>query len=416
MSEYLSGGCTTALSRPFAGLRVLDYCWVGAGALVTKLLADHGAEVIKIESRTRPDNLRLAPPYRPGTEGLEGSGYFASRNSSKKSFALNMSHPAAPAIARRLAAKCSIVTSNFRPGVMERWGLSYEQIAAVNPAVIYLTMPMQGNDGPHQRFIGFGSTIAALSGLVWASGRPDRPPVGTGTHYPDHVPNPGHALVALLAALFQLRRTGRGQQIELSQFESTVNIMGPAIVAWSLTGQGLQRQGNRVPNACPHGVFPVSGDDRWCAIAVYTDEQWRALAEELGHPEWASDPRFVDLAARKAHEDLLEARLAKVTCGWPGPLLVERLQDRGIPAAEVATSGDLLTDPQLEARRYWHRLDHPVMGSIVVNRAPFRSNRDDGSPIAAAPLLGQHTREIAIHLLGMTEAEYEHYVAEGVFA
>jgi benzylsuccinate CoA-transferase BbsF subunit len=404
------------VSGLLAGLRVLDYCWVGAGALVTKALADHGAEVIKIESVSRPDNLRLAPPYREGAEGLEGSGYFASRNSSKKSFALNMTHPDAPAIARRLAAASSIVTSNFRPGVMERWGLAYDDIVAINPAVIYLSMPMQGSDGPHRGFVGFGSTIAALSGLVGLSGRPDRMPVGTGTHYPDHVPNPGHALVALLSAIYRRSLTGRGQAIELSQFESTVNIVGPAVLARAAGQEVAVRRGNRSPDASPHGVFPVAGADRWCAIAVADDDRWRETAIVLGRPEWGADPRFVTLSARKANEDELERVVAEATAGCDGAVLVDALQARGVAAAIVETSADLLANPQLEARRFWRRLDHPVMGTIVVNRVPFCSDVDDGGPVSAAPLLGQHTKEIASSVLGIGDDDYADLVARGVFA
>ena len=184
-----------------AGLRVLDFCWIGAGAFVTRILADLGAEVIKVESRSHPDNLRLSGPHKAGAKPLESSGYFASRNTSKKSIALNMSHPRAREIALRLAARCSIVSNNFRPGVMEKWGLGYDDVAAANPSVIYLAMPMQGSSGPHRDYIGFGSTIAALCGLTTMAGRPGRAPIGTATHYPDHVPNPGHALVAVLAAV-----------------------------------------------------------------------------------------------------------------------------------------------------------------------------------------------------------------------
>jgi len=233
------------VSGILAGLRVLDFCWIGAGALVTQTLAMHGAEVIKIESRARPDNLRVAPPVRPGTSGLDASGYFASRNAGKKSFALNLTHPDAIAIAQRLAAASSVVTSNFRPGVMERWSLSYADLGAGRPDLIYLTMPMQGATGPHSRYAGFGSTIAALSGLVAPSGLPGRLPVGTGTHYPDHVPNPGHALVALLAALVHRNRTGRGGRIELSQFESTAGLLGPAMIRYSVTGEQPAPRGNR---------------------------------------------------------------------------------------------------------------------------------------------------------------------------
>ena len=251
-----------------AGLRVLDFCWIGAGAFVTRILADLGAEVIKVESRTHPDNLRLSGPHQPGAKPLEGSGYFASRNTSKKSIALNMSHPRARQIALTLASRCSIVSNNFRPGVMEKWGLGYGEVAAVNPSVIYLAMPMQGSSGPHRDYIGFGSTIAALCGLVSMAGRPGRPPLGTGTHYPDHVPNPGHALVAVLAAAFHRARTGEGQQIELAQIESTVNMLGPSVLACAATGALPQTNGNRRAGAVPRGVFPCAGEDVWCAIEV----------------------------------------------------------------------------------------------------------------------------------------------------
>jgi benzylsuccinate CoA-transferase BbsF subunit len=404
------------VTGPFSGIRVLDYCWVGAGALVTKALADHGADVIKIESRKRPDNLRLAPPYRRGSEGLEGSGYFASRNSSKRSFALNMSHPEAPSIARLLAAASSVVTSNFRPGVMERWGLGYVELARLNPSLIYLSMPMQGSDGPHRSYVGFGSTIAALSGLVASAGVPGRVPIGTGTHYPDHVPNPGHALVALLAAIFDRGRTGLGRAIEVSQFESTVNIVGPQILAYQATGSTEPRRGNRLPTMSPHAVLPCAGVDQWIAVACRDDAEFGAMCGVLGMPGLAFDARFATLDARKRNEDDLEALLANKTGKRDTDTLAAELQSQGVPAARVRTAGDLLDDPHLVERGFWRRLDHPVMGSIVVNRVPFDSGEDDSAPRSAAPLLGEHTKEIAETVLGMTEAEYQDHVDREVFA
>jgi benzylsuccinate CoA-transferase BbsF subunit len=402
------------MSGPLSGIRVLDYCWVGAGALVTKALADYGADVIKIESKMRPDNLRLAPPYRPGSEGLEGSGYFASRNSSKRSFALNMRHPDAPAIARRLAEASSIVTSNFRPGIMERWGLAYDDLAERNPSIIYLSMPMQGSDGPHRSYVGFGSTIAALSGLVASAGLPGRTPLGTGTHYPDHVPNPGHALVALLAAIFDRARTGHGRAIEVSQFESTVNVLGPQILAYQAKGEVEPRRGNRMPHASPHAVLPTAGDDVWIALVARNDTEFAALCAVLGRPDLGTDQRFATLAGRKANEDELERLLALITATCDADELVAALQTRSVPAARVRTPGDLIDDPHLAARGFWRRLDHPVMGEIVVNRVPFMSVDQDDAPRSAAPLLGEHTKEIAQTILGMSEAEYLDHVAREV--
>ncbi|MET7397984.1 CoA transferase [Dactylosporangium sp. NPDC005572] len=401
------------MATVLSGERVLDYCWVGAGALVTQTLALYGAQVIKIESRARPDNLRLSPPAKPGQTGLDVSGYFASRNSGKKSFALNMAHPAARDIAAALARASTIVTSNFRPGVMDRWGLGYADVAAANPAVIYLSMPMQGNDGPHRDYVGFGSTIAAAAGLVHPSGLPGRAPLGTGTHYPDHVPNPGHALVALLSAVYRRVRTGRGAQIELSQFESTVNLVGPALLAGSAGAPPPAPAGNRVPGAAPHGVFPCREPDTWCAIAVGTDAQWAALCTALGRADLLADARLGTLLGRKAHEDRLEEEIAASSRTVEAWALMRRLQDAGVPAAVVATAQDVLADEHLRKRGYWVQQDHPAMGAMTVAGLPFRSDVDEAGP-TPAPLLGADTWEIAESVLGMHRAEYERLVAAGV--
>jgi benzylsuccinate CoA-transferase BbsF subunit len=398
-----------------AGLRVLDFCWIGAGAFVTRILADLGAEVIKVESRTHPDNLRLSGPHQPGAKPLEGSGYFASRNTSKKSIALNMSHPKARQIALTLASRCSIVSNNFRPGVMEKWGLGYREVAAVNPSVIYLAMPMQGSSGPHRDYIGFGSTIAALCGLVSMAGRPGRPPLGTGTHYPDHVPNPGHALVAVLAAAFHRARTGEGQQIELAQIESTVNMLGPSVLACAATGALPQTNGNRRSGAAPRGVFPCAGEDAWCAIEVVDDGGWQGLVDALGAPEWMRDDQLKTLPGREALQDAIETRLAQETRRFFAAELVQRLQAHGVAAAKVATSADVTSDPQLLARRYWHSVPHAEMGSVLVNLPPFRAIGEERVAPGPPPLLGEHTVEVASELLGFDEAECRRLMNEKVF-
>jgi benzylsuccinate CoA-transferase BbsF subunit len=398
-----------------AGLRVLDFCWIGAGAFVTRILADLGAEVIKVESQSHPDNLRLSGPHQPGAKPLESSGYFASRNTSKKSIALNMSHPQARQIALRLAGRCSIVSNNFRPGVMEKWGLGYADVAAVNPSVIYLAMPMQGSSGPHRDYIGFGSTIAALCGLARMAGLPGRAPIGTGTHYPDHVPNPGHALVALLAAVLHRARTGEGQHIELAQIESTVNVLGPSVLAWSATGMLPQIDGNRRAGAVPRGVFPCAGADAWCAIEVDNDRQWHGLVAALGAPDWMREDALATAAAREARRDTIEARLAQETRRFTDADLVARLQARGVPAAKVATSADVTADPQLIARGYWHRVPHAEMGSVLVNLPPFRSVGEERAAPGPPPLLGEHTVEVAAELLGFDEAECRRLIDDKVF-
>lgn len=395
------------------GIRVLDFTWVGAGALVTQTLAIHGAEVIKVESSTHPDNLRVSPPFRPGHENVNGSGYFISRNANKHSFALNMGTAKAREIARALLEKSDIVTNNYRPGIMERWGLSYEQARALNPAIIYLAMPMLGSTGPHRDFVGFGSTVAAIAGIAEISGLPDRPPIGTNTHYPDHVPNPGHALVALLAALYRRKVTGEGTQIELAQLESTVNVIGPEILAASV-GVGTPRTGNHVADAAPHGVFRCAGEDSWCAIAVRADAEWDRFRQVLDTRRVLGVPRFATTEARKASESELDHLISGYTVTWDRDALASALQRNGVPAHPVQSVADLLTDEQLQARGFWRHLKHAEIGQYVTGSLPFRWKDGPFAPTRPAPLLGEHTWEIAHRVLGMSKDDYEALCEEGV--
>jgi benzylsuccinate CoA-transferase BbsF subunit len=393
---------------------VLDFCWIGAGSLVTQMMALHGATVIKIESHRRPDNLRLSPPSRPGTSGLDASGYFASRNANKKSFALNMSEERSGPIVRELLAHCSVVTSNFRPGVMERWSLDYDSLREERPDLIYLSMPMQGEEGPFREYVGFGSTIAALSGLVAPSGLPGHRPVGTGTNYPDHIPNPGHALVALLAAIHRRRRTGRGGRIELSQLESTVNMMGPSLLSYSLTGEEPTTMGNRSLARCPQGVFRCRGEDKWLALSVEDDEQWRRAASILGLGEESDLGRFATFASRKSHEDELENLIERATSHVDAQELMSRLQGEGVPASVVNTAEEVFSDPVIVDRGYWRTLPHDVLGEIRVASPPFTWSNDDASPSSAAPLLGEHTLELWTTMLKHNVEEFEELRAQGV--
>ncbi|MGH8289593.1 MAG: CaiB/BaiF CoA transferase family protein [Steroidobacteraceae bacterium] len=396
-------------------LRVLDFCWVGAGAFVTKILADLGAEVIKVESRAHPDNLRLSGPYKSGAKPLENSGYFASRNSSKKSLSLNMSKPRARELALQLASHCNIVSNNFRPGIMDSWGLGYEQVARVNPSVIYLSMPMQGASGPHSDYIGFGATIAALCGLASVGGLPGRTPIGTGTHFPDHIPNPGHALVALLAAIYHRNRTGEGQCIELAQIESTVNVLGPFVLQYSAIGLLPQPTGNRRTDIAPCGVFPCAASDTWCAIEVQDDGQWLGLCAALNNPISMRDPGWRLQGSRLTQQDHLEAALRCETKRYDAKVLSALLREHGVCASSVNTNADVLSDPQLAARGYWRHVQHAEMGELIINAPPFEVVGEGRPALGAPPLLGQHTVEIATDVLGLSASECERLIDEQVF-
>lgn len=398
---------------PLNGIRVLDFTWVGAGPIGTKLLAEFGADVIKVESRRRPDPLRKTGPFAPGDDPLERSGYFADRNAGKRSIALDMTHPRAREVVLRLTATTDVCAQSFRPGTLEKWGLGYEELIAVRPDLIYLAMPMQGEWGPHASFSGFGATLVALCGLHELCGYPDREPVGTGTNYPDHVPNPMHAVFAVLAALLHRDATGEGQRIELSQLESTLNVIGPAIEHADL-GRSPVRAGNRIPHAAPHGVFPSRGDDRWIAIAVVDDRRWRALAELTRIPEFA-DRELSHLEGRKVREDQIEALLADWSASQDADELAAALTSVGIAASPVRTADELLAGVGgLLGRGAFEWLEHPVMGRTVYSAPTPRLSMTPGLLASPAPLLGADTDEVLSAIAGYSAGEIAELRADGV--
>ena len=385
---------------PLSGIRVLDFTWVGAGPITTKVLASYGAEVIKVESRTRPDPLRRTPPFAPGSDELERSGYFADRNAGKKSVSIDMTHPAARELVLRLVTACDVVTQSFRPGTMEKWGLGYEELSSARPDLVYLAMPMLGETGPHATFSGFGATLVALCGLHELCGYPDREPVGTGTNYPDHVPNPMHAAIAVIAALLHRKRTGEGQRIELSQLESTLNVIGPSIER-AARSAATGRDGNRLPHAAPHGVFPAAGEDRWVAISILDERQWSAFVDEAGIHS-LRDVALRSLAGRKQREDEIERAIAAWSARQDAEALAGRLRRRGVPASAVRTVADLLQDgSQLLTRGAFEWLPHPVMGRSVYTAPTAKLSRTPGRLGGCAPLLGADTDSVLTKTLSL---------------
>ncbi|HEY0297028.1 MAG TPA: CoA transferase [Bordetella sp.] len=398
---------------PLSGIRVTDFTWIGAGSYTTKILADAGADVIKIESADRIDSLRLAAPYKDGIKGENRSGYFADRNSSKRSLTLNMKHPRALELVTALIRQSDIIANNFTPGVMDKFGLGYDAVRGIKPDIIYLAMSMQGGTGPESHYLGYGATMAAVTGIQQLTGLPGREPAGTGTNYPDHIPNPCHAAFVLLAALRHRRRTGQGQRIDMAQTEPTVALLGPAVLDYTVNGCVPQPRGNRHPGAAPHGVYPCAGEDRWVAVSVMNDAQWQALYKALGDPDWMADPALLPAAERVARADVLDAHLARETARFEADRLVRLLQAHQVPAALASTAADIIEDPQLAHRRHWLTLDHPEMGPSLYNAQPFRYARGAAADARPAPLLGQHTRDVCHELLGLSDGEIERLTREG---
>ena len=387
-------------SLPLSGIRVIDFTWVGAGPFTTKILADFGAEVVKIESAARPDQLRRAEPL-VGSRGLDESGYFAVRNPNKKSVTINMKHPGASRIVLAMARRADVVANSFSPGVMERFGLAYEDVAAVNPAIIYLSMPMAGTSGPYRDYIGYGMSIAAIIGMFGLGGVPGRAPVGTGTNYPDHLPNPLHAAFAVLAALEHRECTGEGQEIVISQIESTLAAFPDALLDFAANGHVRHAGAPSWDGAALRGIFPCAGEDRWCAVRASAD-QMPALGHAIGE-EQADDPA-------------IEKRLAEWMRQLPPEEAIGALRAAGIAASLVATPKDLLAeDAHLSARGFWQKLDHPRMGRMSYQGIAAKLSRTPTRYRSPAPLLGQHNDELA-ELSGLPESEIAALRANGALS
>ncbi|MGY4647221.1 CaiB/BaiF CoA transferase family protein [Mycobacterium sp. URHB0021] len=391
---------------PLEGIRVADFSWVGAGPFLTKPLADHGADVVKVESRTRVDPIRSMAPFQGGVKDIERSGYFANRNSSKRSISLNLKDSRGRELALRLITVSDVVVNNFSPGTMDRLGLGYGAARAVRPDVVYLEMPMMGTTGPYRDCRGYGLTIAAAGGLLGLTGYAGGLPVGTGTNYPDHVPNPLHGAVAVLAALRKRRRTGQGEYIELAQLESTVNAIGPAIVA-AAAGDHVGPVGNADPVAAPHGVYPCADVDRWCAIAVHGDDGWAATRSVLDSADWAEHRELDSVEGRRRSRPLLDRLVARATRRWDATQLATALTGRGVAASAVQHADDLLGDEQLRARQHWVTLDHPVMGRTIYDGSPYRLSATPGHLRSPAPVLGADSRDVCTRLLGITGHTYD---------
>lgn len=400
---------------PLEGIRVADFSWVGAGPITTRILGEYGAEIIKIETKSKPEILRMTGPYKDGIPGVERSGYFSNRNPNKKSISLNMKSPQARDVAARLIEKSDLVINNFRPGVMEKWRLGYEDVKLIKPDIIFVTMSMQGSTGPHSSYMGFGATLNALVGFNHLSGFPNQEPFGTGTNYSDHVAVPTHTVFAILAAFRHRRKTGQGQFIEVPQSEAAICMKPIAVMDYAVNGREQMRMGNRHPDAAPHGVYRTRGEKRWIGIAVYNDGEWEALKKVLGSPEWADDPKFSSKKGRLANQDQLDELIENWTAEQNGKELMEKLVAGGVRAGMVLDAKDILEDPQMRARGHWVYLDHPEIGVSAYSGSPVHMSKTPAQFKTAAPLLGQHTEEVMKEILNMSDQEFKKLEAEEVF-
>ena len=398
----------------FEGIHALDFTWYGVGPVTTKYLADNGAEVIRVESAARPDGLRLAPPWKDAKPGINNSQFFASYNTSKKGLTLDMSKPRAREIFLRLLPWADVVSESFTPKTLRNWGLDYERLSALKPDLIMLSTCMQGQTGPHRDYPGFGNLMAALSGFYYIAGYSEDelcPPYGA---YTDFIA-PRFSACALMAALDYKRRTGKGQYIDMAQYEAALHNLAPALIDYFATGRVLGPQGNQSERYAPHGTYRCADEDgheRWLAIAVANDDEWAALLKVMGNPP--ADARFATMLQRIANRTTLDDFLGTLVRNRNAEELTAALQAAGVSAYSVQNCMDLHRDENLEAFGFWHWLDHAHMGPSPYEGLEHRLSRTPGELRSPAPVLGQHNEEILCGMLGMSAAELQQLQDEKV--
>lgn len=402
-------------SLPLDGLKVADFSWVGVGPISAKVLADHGADVVRIETQGRPDDLRTAGPFKDGKPGWNRSHFYAEFNTSKRSLGLDLKHERGPEVGRRLLEWADVVLESFTPGTAARLGIGYEHARAVNPSVIMASTCLMGQTGPFNQMAGYGYHAAAVAGFYELTGWADRSPVGPWNAYTDTVA-PRFLATTLLAAIDHRRRTGEGCYIDLGQMEAALQFLAPEIMSRQATGEGITRNGNRARDAAPQGVYPCEGEDEWCAIAVENDAQWEAFRRVLGDPAWAGKLAFSRWEGRMAAHDRIDEHIAHWTRQRTAREAMSELLIAGVPAGKVQRSRDLLADPQVRHRRFHRLLEHDEMGSMPYSGHAYRVSGYDNGPRSAAPTLGAHSFEVLTGTLGFTDEAAAELVAAGAVA
>jgi len=395
-----------------AGLKVLDLSWSVAGPYVGRLLADFGADVIKVETRKRPDLARTAPTFHPRNEQfpLEGSGLFHNGNAGKRSLELDLSTPAGKDVLWDLVRWCDVVVESFSAGALDRMGFGYQRLIEVNPSVILLSSCLPGQTGTLD-LPGYGNLTTAMFGFTTVTRWPGRPAAGPFGAYTDVV-SPRFGLAGLLAALDHRHRTGEGQHLDLSQAEGSLHYITPALLDAELNGRDFEARGNRDPDIAPHGVYPAAGDDRWVAVACTDDAQWQVLAGLIGRADLAG----CDVAERLARQDELDALIAAWTAPQDPGELETALQAAGVTAHQVQNTVEVLADAQLRHLGHFVTVDHALLGPILLEGPRFRLSRTPGHTVLPGPIYGQHTDEVLLGTLGYGAGRVEELRAAGVVA
>jgi len=401
---------------PLAGIRVLDLGQVYAGPTCARVLCDLGAEVIRVEGINRMDTIRnLFLADNDGSDDYWNRGsYYVFRNAGKRSIVLEFTDSRGVELFRRLIPLVDIVVENFTPRVMKNLGLDYESLRRLRPDIIVISMSGYGQGGPWRDHAAYGTGLEAASGICSLTGYRDGPPTRTGISFTDPLSGLMGAGAVLLALRYR-RRTGKGQFIDLSQHEAAIPLIGHALMDFVMNNREPSRRGNRDLVAAPQGCYRCRGEDNWLVISVADDDQWRRLAEAVGHPEWADDERFADVLSRHGHHDQLDALIETWTREQDHIEAMHLLQRAGVTAAAVLNGKEVLLDPQLRARGAFDLVDVAGFGKRPVPRVlGARFSRFEANARAPAPKLGEHNRDVLQGLLGISDEEVTRLEEEGV--
>ncbi len=406
-----SNGVRGEQGGALSGVKIADFAWVGVGPLISKSMADHGATVVHIESATRPDVLRLAPPFKDNEPGIDRGQFMANFNSSKLGVALRLDTDQGLEYARQIVDWADVVVESFTPGTLAQFGLDYATLSKERPEIIMLSTCLRGQYGSESSYAGFGLQGACLSGLHRITGWPDRKPAGTWGAYTDFI-NPRFGSGVLAAAIRHRDRTGQGQYIDLAQTEAGIHFLAPLMLDYFENGRIAQAPGLGSLYAAPNGVFRVQGDERHVAIATETAEQWRALRNVIGLEQWAS-PTYDELSARMAQKEAIESAIAEWCEPQTPDAVVDCLAEAGVPVAMVEWPSDLYQDPQLAHREFFVTLDHSVMGPTPYDGLVTKFSGGTARLRGPAPALGEHTHHVLSEILSSPDEEISEAMIAG---
>ena len=406
----------TKQRKVFEGVKVLEMGSGAAGPVTTRYFADQGATVVKVESRVRPDFLRVYPPHKDNqSSNLDAAIFFSLLNPDKLSVSINLQTAKGVDLVKRLVTWADVVRENFSPGTLQKFGLHYDELKKVKPEIIMISGCLQGQYGPHKDYPGFGGQGSALSGFNYWAGWPDREAVGPHATITDYF-CPRLVASAIISAMLFKRRTGKGMYLDFSQIESAVVALSYPVLEYTANGRVMPRLGNRSRFAAPHGAFPCKGQDRWVAIAVYTDGEWQRLREVMGNPAWSAAPQFDTVVGRLENVDELEQRMADWTRGYTAEKVMEMCQAAKVYSGVVQDVEDVVKDPQHAARGFYTTLDHSVIGPLPYYNLAFKLSKSPRTIESPSPLLGQHNSLVLKEFLGMTDAEIAALASEGVLS